>query len=456
MGKMTAIDPATEEVIESFATLDEGGIEEALAIAPRAAAGWAARPLAERIELLRAVARRLREETETLAAHATAEMGKPLAESRAEVEKCAWACDHYAEHGEELMAPRPHPSSGSRAYVAFRPLGTIFAIMPWNYPYWQVFRCAAPALLAGNGVLLKHASNVPRCAIEIEGVLRRAGLPEGVFQTLLVGGAEAERIVADPRVSAVSLTGSEHAGAKVAAAAGREIKRTLLELGGSDPFIVLRDADVAAAAKIAVKARFQNAGQSCIAAKRFLVEAPVLEEFTEAFGAELAGIRVGDPRDPETKMGPLARRDLRDGVRDQLKRALSGGARVVARGEGDDRERGYFMSPVIVRDDDPRSPLRREEVFGPVAPIVSVASADEAIAIANETIYGLGASVWTQDIARAEKIAGCIVSGQVFINGMVASDPRLPFGGVKHSGYGRELSELGLRELVNEQTVWIA
>jgi acyl-CoA reductase-like NAD-dependent aldehyde dehydrogenase len=447
--------PTTGEVIERIALMDGPQIEMKLAGASRGARRWGREDFSGRASLLRAVAARFRLEREELAATAVREMGKPLAQARAEIDKCAWALEYFAEHGEALLAEQVTPSSAARSYVAFRPLGVLLAIMPWNFPYWQVIRAAAPALMAGNVVLLKHATNTTRCALEIERLFNEAGAPEGCFGTLLIPGKEMSKIVGDPRVAAVTLTGSEEAGVSVARAAGENLKKCVLELGGSDPFVVLSDADLDAAAKTAVTARFQNNGESCIAAKRFIVEDSVYDDFLSRF-AELAAAQVvGDPMDERVRLGPCARADLRQSVDDQVRATLAAGARLVTGGRFIERS-GFFYEPTVVSEVTPGMPMFDEEVFGPAAAVVRANDLEHALELANTSRFGLGANLWTRDIALAEELAGRIEAGAVFINGMVASDPRLPFGGIKKSGYGRELSSFGIHEFVNIQTVWIA
>jgi succinate-semialdehyde dehydrogenase/glutarate-semialdehyde dehydrogenase len=393
-------------------------------------------------------------ERDQLATTAVREMGKPLTQARAEIDKCAWALEYFAEHGEALLSAQATPSSAARSYVAFRPLGVLLAIMPWNFPYWQVIRAAAPALMAGNVVLLKHATNTTRCALEIERVFNETGAPEGCFGTLLIPGKEMSKIVADARVAAVTLTGSEDAGVSVARAAGESLKKCVLELGGSDAFVVLSDADLEAAAKTAVTARFQNNGESCIAAKRFIVEDSVYDDFLSRF-AELAAAQVvGDPMEERVQLGPCARDDLRKAVHAQVGGTIAAGARLVTGGRFIERP-GFFYEPTVVAGVLPGMRMFDEEVFGPAAAVVRANDLEHALELANASRFGLGANVWTRDVALAEELAGRIEAGNVFINGMVASDPRLPFGGVKKSGYGRELSSFGIHEFVNIQTVWI-
>jgi succinate-semialdehyde dehydrogenase / glutarate-semialdehyde dehydrogenase len=448
------IDPTTGAVIERIPRMDDGQIEAKLAAAASCAPRWAATTLQERSALLDAVARRLRAECDALAATAVREMGKPIVQARAEIEKCAWACEYFAKEGPAMLQPQAAASSAARSYVAFRPLGALLAIMPWNFPFWQVFRAVAPALMAGNVLLLKHAANTTRCALEIERVLTGAGAPQGCFGVLLVSGEKADDLIGDPRVAAVTLTGSERSGMAVARAAGDALKKCVLELGGSDPFVVFADADVEAAAATAVRARFQNNGESCIAAKRFIVEDPVYDEFLERFGA-LAGAQVvGNPMEERVQIGPCARADLRDTVGAQVRETLAGGGRLVTGGKAGPGP-GFFYEPTVVADVVAGMRMFDEEVFGPAAAVVRARDREDAVALANQSAYGLGSSLWTRDVAAAEVFAAKIEAGAVFINGMVASDPRLPFGGVKKSGYGRELSTFGIHEFVNIQTVWI-
>ena len=447
------IDPTTGEVIERIALMEAPQIEAKLAEAARGALRWAGEDFSGRGSLLRAVAARFRLERDQLATTAVREMGKPLTQARAEIDKCAWALEYFAEHGEALLSAQATPSSAARSYVAFRPLGVLLAIMPWNFPYWQVIRAAAPALMAGNVVLLKHATNTTRCALEIERVFNETGAPEGCFGTLLIPGKEMSKIVADARVAAVTLTGSEDAGVSVARAAGESLKKCVLELGGSDAFVVLSDADLEAA-KTAVTARFQNNGESCIAAKRFIVEDSVYDDFLSRF-AELAAAQVvGDPMEERVQLGPCARDDLRKAVHAQVGGTIAAGARLVTGGRFIERP-GFFYEPTVVAGVLPGMRMFDEEVFGPAAAVVRANDLEHALELANASRFGLGANVWTRDVALAEELAGRIEAGNVFINGMVASDPRLPFGGVKKSGYGRELSSFGIHEFVNIQTVWI-
>lgn len=448
-----SINPATEEVL---ATFEEHSPEQVNQILEEAQIAFSRRATTfqQRSNLMHRLADALRTQRAELARIATLEMGKPIAEAEAEVDKCAWNCDFYAEHARRFLQPESVESSASQSYVAFEPLGVILAIMPWNFPYWQVFRFAAPAVMAGNAAILKHAPNVPQCALAIERLFQDVGFPPGTLRTLFLSSEATEQLIGDDRVCAVTLTGSERAGQAVGAAAGRALKKTVLELGGSDPFIVLEDADLESAVQTAVRSRFQNAGQSCLAAKRFLVVDAIADAFLDHFKAQAAQLTVGDPLDRATLIGPLARRDLRDSLHIQVQETLGQGARLELGGEPRE-SRGYFYSPTIVSGVTPAMPMFRQETFGPAAAVIRVRNAEEAIALANASQYGLGSSVWTRNIDRARELVSRIQAGAVFINGIVASDPRLPFGGVKHSGYGRELSSYGIREFVNIQTVWI-
>jgi succinate-semialdehyde dehydrogenase/glutarate-semialdehyde dehydrogenase len=424
-----SINPATEEVLATFEPLGKEEIESALSGATEAFSHWRGTDFGTRSDLLRATASRLRQEKERLAGLITAEMGKPIVEAEAEIEKCAWNCDYYAENGGAFLTSKAVETSAKESYVAFEPLGTILAIMPWNFPFWQIFRFAAPALMAGNVVILKHASNVPQCALAIEDVFRNAGSHLDLFQTVLIPGSAMEAVIEDARVRAVTLTGSDETGAKVAEASGRALKKTVLELGGSDPFIVLDDADLRAAAETAVRARNQNAGQSCIAAKRFIVVEGVADEFERLFADGTAALRVGNPQQRDTQVGPLARPDLRDALEDQVARSLAAGARLATGGQRPER-RGYFYAPTVLTNVAPSMPVSCEETFGPVAAVMRAKDTQEAVAIANDSSFGLGASLWTRDIPNGKRLARELETGSVFINGMVVSDPRLPFGGV--------------------------
>jgi len=452
---MQSVNPATGEVLETLEETTPKQLEQILAGAQGAFVEWRTRPFGERASLMRAAGHELRAHQARYAVTMTREMGKPITQAEAEVEKCAVTCDYYADHAEAFLAEQPRETDATRSYVRFDPLGPVLAVMPWNFPFWQVFRFAAPALMAGNAAVLKHASNVPRCALQIEEVFRRAGFPPGLFRTALTGSATVKDLIADPRIVAVTLTGSERAGRAVAEQAGRAIKKTVLELGGSDPFIVLADADLPAAARAAAEGRLINSGQSCIAAKRFIVVEPVADRFLELFKTELASRRMGDPLARETQVGPQARVDLRDELHHQVEESVKRGARPLLGGQIP-AGKGAFYPPTLLAAVDKGMPAFDEETFGPVAAVVRAKDEADAVALANDSTFGLGAALWTRDRARAERLAGQIEAGAVFVNGVVKSDPRLPFGGIKHSGYGRELSEYGIREFVNIKSVWIA
>ena len=446
--------PATEEVMATFEEEAPDAVAQKIACAHEAFLQWRSFSFSDRARYMRALAGLLRQRARRYGEVISCEMGKPIAQATAEVEKCAWVCEYYAEHAEQFLSPEEVATDASKSYVRFDPEGVILAVMPWNFPFWQVFRAAAPALMAGNTMVLKHASNVPQAGQEIEQAFRDAGFPEGVFANVLVGSAQVENMIQHSAIRAVTLTGSEYAGSQVAMHAGRAIKKTVLELGGSDPFVVFSDADLDLCCTTAFVARFQNAGQSCIAAKRFIIVQDIFDAFVERFTEEVKQKRVGDPLQEDTDIGPLATESiLQDAVR-QAEESLARGARVVVGGRR--REgRGYFFEPTIMTDVTPSMAVFSEETFAPIAACISVADEKEAIAMANQSSFGLGASLWTQDIEKAERYAQDIDAGAVFINGMVKSDPRLPFGGVKKSGYGRELSSYGIKEFVNIKTVWV-
>ena len=449
-----SINPATEEVLRSFEPHSREDIADALQRASQTFSDWRKTTFAHRSDLMQKAAAYLRKHKARLSGIITAEMGKPIVEAEAEVEKCAWNCGYYAENAERFLRNEPRPSSASESYVQFTPLGTVLAIMPWNFPFWQVFRFAAPALMAGNTAILKHASNVPQCALAIEGIFREAGFPEGVFHSLLIPSSAVPILIQAPAIAAVTLTGSEIAGSQVASQAGHWFKKTVLELGGSDPFIVLEDADLEAAVRTGVRARYLNTGQSCIAAKRFIVVESVFEEYQERFADAVRALKTGDPTDRATQIGPLARQDLIGGLERQVNDSMRQGAKLLVGGKRV-AGRGYYFEPTVLTEVRTDMPASCEEVFGPVAAMMKAKNAADAVGIANSSPYGLGSNLWTSDLERARRLARDIESGQVFINGMVVSDPRLPFGGIKRSGYGRELSEFGIREFVNIQTVWI-
>jgi len=452
---IATVNPSTGETLETFDPHSPAEVERRLALAASTFVEWRRVPMDERARRMRRAGEILDERKQEYGRLMTVEMGKPVGPGVAEAEKCALACRFYAEHAAEFLAPERVDTDASESMVRYDPIGAVLAVMPWNFPFWQVIRFAAPALMAGNVGLLKHASNVPRCALAIERVFRDAGFPEGAFQVLLVGSDAVAKLIEDPRIAAVTLTGSEAAGASVGTAAGAQIKKTVLELGGSDPFIVMPSADLAKAADTAARARTINNGQSCIAAKRFIVHERVAAEFERLFVEKMKSLKVGDPLDPKTEIGPLATPAIRDEVHDAVRRSVAAGARLALGGEPQPG-RGNFYPPTVLADVPPDSPAANEEIFGPVAALFRVRDASEAIAIANSSRYGLGASAWTNDPAERDRFAAEIESGSVFINGMVKSDPRLPFGGVKKSGYGRELSVQGIREFVNVKTVWIA
>lgn len=451
---LTSINPATGKEIASFKLHTDEYVDAALTAAADAQRAWREVPITERVGLLTRMATALRTGKSTYAEMITREMGKPIAESEAEIEKCAYNCDFYAEHAVRYLADESLASNATESVVAFDPLGVVLAIMPWNYPFWQFFRFAAPAFAAGNGAILKHANNVPECALAVEDIMRKAGCPDGLFRTLLIDASKVAGLIADDRIAAVTLTGSTEVGAIVAAQAGKALKKQVLELGGSDPFIVLADADLEQAAAVAVKARYINVGQSCVNAKRFIVEKSVADRFVELFCEGVAKLKIGDPTERDTNIGPMARANLLAGLHAQVEKTVAAGAIVLAGGkpiEGD----GFYYPPTVLDHVSPDMVAFCEETFGPVAAIIRVEDADEAIRLANQTEFGLGSALWSQDVEKAKRLARKIDAGAVFINGMVASDPRYPFGGIKRSGYGRELGVHGIREFVNIKTVWI-
>jgi succinate-semialdehyde dehydrogenase/glutarate-semialdehyde dehydrogenase len=450
-----SINPAMGEVLENFSETTGGEIDGILEAAFTAFLEWRRRPYMERAKRMREAGRILREGRAKYARTMALEMGKPIVQGEGEAEKCAWVCDYYAENAETLLAHQPRKTEASRSYIEFDPIGPVLAIMPWNFPFWQVFRFAAPALMAGNAGILKHASNVPRCALHIEEIFREAGFPENLFRAVLVGPEKVGAMIADPRIRAVTLTGSDSAGSKVAEQAGRQIKKTVLELGGSDPFIVLEDADVQKAAKTAADARLINSGQSCIAAKRFIVVEKVADAFERRFISEMRSRKMGDPLERDTQVGPQARHDLRAALHRQVEESVKRGAELLLGGQMPDGP-GAFYPPTVLFGVSKGMPVFDEETFGPVAAVIRAQGDADAIRLANDSAFGLGASLWTRNGERAEDIAGDLDVGCVFVNEAVKSDPRLPFGGVKRSGYGRELSEYGIREFVNIKSVWMA
>jgi succinate-semialdehyde dehydrogenase/glutarate-semialdehyde dehydrogenase len=451
---IATINPANGEIVKTFEPLTAEQIEEKLARAESTFREFRHTSFQQRAAWMQRAAEILEDEKDQFGRLMTVEMGKPVQAGRDEAAKCAWACRYYVENAERYLKDVPVDTNASLSYVHYQPLGPILAVMPWNFPFWQVFRFAAPGLMAGNVGLLKHASNVPQCALAIEEIFRRAGFPEGAFQTLLIGSGQVAQVLDDPRVKAATLTGSTPAGSAVASQAGKLIKKTVLELGGSDPFIVMPSADLDQAAATAVKARNINNGQSCIAAKRFIVVEAIADEFERRFVQGIQSLRVGDPLDPHTDIGPLATQDIRQILNRQVSESVKMGARVLTGGKSLPGP-GYYYQPTVLTGIPQDSPVYREEVFGPVALLYRVRDLDEAIRLANDVPFGLGSSAWTNDPAERARFIDELEAGMVFINGMVASDPRLPFGGVKESGYGRELSEVGIHEFVNIKTVWI-
>jgi len=452
---IASINPATGEELKEFASFDDSEIEKRLQRAERAFATYRHVPFAKRAQLMMAAASLLDREKEKFARIITLEMGKLFRAAVEEVEKCARGCRFYAENAERFLEDEPAQTDAARSYVRYQPLGAVLAIMPWNFPFWQVFRFTAPALMAGNVGLLKHASNVPQCALAIEQIFCRAGFDDGVFQTLLIEPKQVEKLIVDPRVKAVTLTGSEKAGSAVASNAGRHIKKSVLELGGSDAFIVMPSADFEGALSTAVKARTINSGQSCIAAKRFFVADEIYDDFSQQFVERMRALKIGDPFDQTTDLGPLATEQILQGVHEQVQKSIAGGAKLLTGGNRIHGP-GFFYEPTVLVDVPKESPAYREEVFGPVASVFRVRDADEAVEAANDTTFGLGASAWTNDPAEQELFTSELETGMVFINAMVASDPRLPFGGVKRSGFGRELGAMGIREFTNTKTIWIS
>jgi succinate-semialdehyde dehydrogenase / glutarate-semialdehyde dehydrogenase len=449
---IATINPSNGKTLRTFEPLSPERVTECLDRGVAAFREHRRTPFSERAHHMNKAATLLDAESRELGRLMTLEMGKPIGAAIEEARKCATACRYYAENAERFLADQPVEMEGGKAWVAFQPIGVVLAIMPWNFPFWQVFRFAAPALMAGNVGILKHASNVPQCALAISNLFRRAGFIEGAFQTVLVGSEAVEGIIADSRVAAVTLTGSEGAGRSVASAAGKNLKKAVIELGGSDPFVVMPSADLDRAVATAVTARMVNNGQSCIAAKRFIIHEKIYDEFLEKFVAGVAAIRIGDPMDENTQLGPLATAAIREDLDKQVKASVAAGARVLTGGKKIERD-GFFYAPTVLADIPPNAPAASEELFGPVASVFKAKDLNDAIRIANGTSFGLGASVWTQDAVERDRFVADIESGLLFINGMVASDPRLPFGGVKHSGFGRELGEFGIREFVNIKSV---
>jgi succinate-semialdehyde dehydrogenase / glutarate-semialdehyde dehydrogenase len=451
---IASINPATGQILKTFEPLSDSELETKLRLASEAYARYRKTSFADRARMMMKAAEIIEGEKESLGKMMTLEMGKPVRAAVEEAAKCAWVCRYYAENAERFLADEKVQTTATNSFIRYQPLGPILAVMPWNFPFWQVFRFAAPALMAGNVGLLKHASNVPQCALAIENIFRRAGFPEGVFQTLLIGSHKVEKILGDPRVAAATLTGSEGAGVQVGTAAARGIKKVVLELGGSDPFIVMPSANLDEAVATAVKARVQNNGQSCIAAKRFIVAEAIANEFERKFVSRMEALKIGDPLDESTELGPLS---TADGVKDldaDVQATIRAGAKVLTGGKRLDRPGNYY-APTVLTEIPKDSPAYREELFGPVACLFRAKDVNDAIRIANDTRFGLGASAWTNDPKERETFVNEIEAGMVFINRMVASDPRLPFGGVKSSGHGRELGVHGIREFTDIKTVWV-
>ncbi|GHA79153.1 NAD-dependent succinate-semialdehyde dehydrogenase [Pontibacter akesuensis] len=446
--------PATGELIKTFTAHTSGEVTEKIEQAHQAFLSWRKVPFEERAKHMQKQADILEKEAEKYGRIISLEMGKPLKSAMAEVKKCATVCRYYAENAAEFMADEEIASGASRSFISYEPLGVVLAIMPWNFPFWQVYRFLAPALMAGNVGLLKHASNVPQCAQAIEEIVRTAGFPDNVFQSLLIGSGAVDAVIEHPHVKAVTLTGSELAGSKVAEKAGREIKKTVLELGGSDAFIVLDDADLEQAAEVAVKSRMVNTGQSCIAAKRFIVVESIAEAFLQKFSQKMQAFKTGDPLKEDVDFGPMARKDLAEELEQQVNDSVAKGAEVVLDGGRQGNDNAYFK-PMILKNVKPGMPAYEEEMFGPVAAVMVVKDEDEAIAVANDSRFGLGGAVWTQDRERGLRVAKQVETGAMFVNALVASSPEMPFGGIKKSGYGRELSYLGIREFVNQKSIWI-
>ena len=449
---ITSVNPATGKPIRTYDEMTPDAAAAAVVQAHSVWQGWRTTPFSQRTPLMKRAAAILRQRKSELATLMADEMGKPLSQGVGEVEKCAWVCEYYADFAESHLAPDVIKTESTKSYVAFEPLGVVLAIMPWNFPLWQVFRFAAPALMAGNAGLLKHASNVPGCALVIEQVFKDAGFPAGLFRTLMIGSGHVKRIIEHPLVRAVTLTGSTPAGKAVAAQAGAVLKKTVLELGGADAYVVLEDADLESTVTACVNSRLVNAGQSCIAAKRFIVVQPVLDAFTRRFVDVMRSKRVGDPLADGTEVGPQARHDLRDALHKQVLASVDGGAKLLLGGDIP-RNDGAYYPPTVLTNVKPGMPAYEEELFGPVASIIEARDEDDAIRIANDSVFGLGGAVFTKDVARGERVARRLEAGATFVNALVASDPRLPFGGIKESGYGRELGSYGIKEFVNAKTI---
>jgi succinate-semialdehyde dehydrogenase / glutarate-semialdehyde dehydrogenase len=452
---LTSMNPSTGETLKTFKEWNIKKIQDHIKKSTDAFDFWKNLEYSERGKILGNVSRILRKNKQTYARLITTEMGKPILQSQTEIEKCIWVCEYYAKNGAKFLENEYIHTSENTSYVRCAPLGVVLAVMPWNFPFWQVFRCAAPILIAGNVIVLKHSSNVPQCALAIEEIFRNAGSPTHTFQTLLIGSQAVKGVLKDNRIVAVTVTGSDAAGRCIAGLAGAYLKKVVLELGGSDPFIVLDDADIEYTVEHAVKARMINTGQSCIAAKRFIVLQKVFQEFAELFSEQVEKLTIGDPLEKSTEIGPLARKDLLQQINSQVNVSVQKGARVLVGGRRVNNTSGYYYLPTILSNVRPSMPVYSEETFGPVAALIKVRDTKEAIKKANDTVYGLGSSIWTRNVVKGEELTKEIQAGSVFVNDIVQSDPRLPFGGVKNSGFGRELSWYGIKEFVNIQTVYI-
>jgi succinate-semialdehyde dehydrogenase/glutarate-semialdehyde dehydrogenase len=452
---IASVNPANGKVLKTFEALSDSQVDAKIGRAASTFPSFQRLPFTQRGRWMMKAAEILENEKEELGRLMTMEMGKPLRSAVEEAVKCAWACRYYGENAERFLADEVVETAATKSYIHYQPLGPILAVMPWNFPFWQVFRFVAPALMAGNVGLLKHASNVPQCALKIEEILLRAGFPEGALQTLLIGSKQVDRVLDDPRIRAATLTGSEEAGVQVGTGAAKRIKKVVLELGGSDPFIVMPSANLEQAVTTAVRARIVNNGQSCIAAKRFIVAEPIMEEFQRKFVSQMEALKIGDPLDESTELGPLATADGVNALDADVKKTVAAGARILTGGKPLDNRPGNYYSPTVLTDIPLNSPGYREELFGPVACLFPAKNLEDAICIANDSKFGLGASAWTNDPAERDRFIQDLEAGMVFINRMVASDPRLPFGGVKKSGHGRELGPYGIREFINIKTVWV-
>jgi succinate-semialdehyde dehydrogenase / glutarate-semialdehyde dehydrogenase len=450
---MQSVNPFNNQTLADYKEMSSDEVLSIINKTFKSWQSWKNTSFTYRSNLMLNAASVLRSRKKDLSELITLEMGKLIVEADGEVEKCAWVCEYYAKHAEEILADEPIVTDGQKSMAVFQPIGPVLAVMPWNYPFWQVFRFAAPALMAGNAGLLKHASNVQGCALAIEKVFVEAGFPEDIFKSLIIGASEVENVIANPKVRAVTLTGSEYAGSQVASAAGKYLKKSVLELGGSDPFIVLADADLNEAVRLGVKSRMLTSGQTCISAKRFIVVEEIAGVFLSKMKDEMGKYLPGNPIDPATTMAPLSKRNFVEEVHKQIEKSIKMGAKCILGGQLE--QSGCFYQPTILTNVTPEMPVFKEETFGPVAAVIIVKDENETIEVANNSLFGLGAAIWTNDIKKGEKLARKIEAGAVFINGLVKSDPRLPFGGIKNSGYGRELSDYGIKEFCNLKTIWI-